>query len=93
MEGFVQVAKCRIKSSNRGLELVSIDNYWFEIEEDDPDFVKEEVELWGVEDKFKARLYRPRRRIETEEGFVFDPNQWFIVLRDVEEAGELEYFV
>lgn len=92
MEGFVEVAKCRIKGSDRGLELVYIDNYWFEIMEDDPDFVKEDVDLWGVERMFRARIYRPKRRIETEFGFVFDPNELLIDLGDVEDAGELEYY-
>lgn len=44
--------------------------------------IKEVVEVWGVRKKLRATLVRDRQ----------DPNRTYIMVSDLVEAGELDYW-
>ena len=88
--GWIQVAEARLKASDRGIELVSVSNVWGMIYADDPAWLKEELEVWGIRRKFRARFYRWMGFRDEDGESAPDLNRWYIAILDLEEAGELE---
>ncbi|WP_297552908.1 hypothetical protein [Thermococcus sp.] len=88
--GWVTVAECRLKASDRGIELVSVSNVWEDIRPDDPGWLEEELEVWGVRRKFRARFYRWKGFRDEDGESAPDLNRWYIAVPDLEEAGELD---
>ncbi|NJF24531.1 hypothetical protein [Thermococcus sp. Bubb.Bath] len=88
--GWATIAECRLKASDRGLELVSVDRVWFEDYVDDPAWLEEELEVWGIRRKFRAHFYRWRGFKEEDGESAPDLNRWYVAISDLEEAGELE---
>lgn len=88
--GWVTVAQARLKASDRGLELVSVSNVWIDIYADDPAWLEEELEVWGIRKKFRARFYRWQGFKDEDGESEPDLNRWYIAIGDLEEAEELE---
>ena len=89
-QGWVKVAECRLKASDRGIELVSVSNVWMEINPEICSWLEEELEVWGIRKKFRAHFYRWKGFRDEDGESAPDLNRWYIAIGDLEEAGELE---
>ena len=89
--GWVTVAEARLKASDRGIELVSVSNVWEDINPELCEgWIEEELEVWGIRRKFRARFYRWKGFRDEDGESAPDLNRWYIAVPDLEEAGELE---